>query len=212
MISRLTGTIKKASSLGYGFNGITVFESDGTWTRPPWCRAIFVIVTSGGGGGGAGVNGGTAVGASGAGGGTEMSFLTEKDITNATETVTIGAGGLDYIQQNWGSNGGTSSFGSHISVSGGASSNGIGASGSDINFGSAGGKPPIGVSGNVGGHGMMSFRGGGAEGGLEATNGNFGNSTCFGAGGPSGAGNGANPNTGEGGHGAPGVVVVYEFA
>ena len=86
-----------------------------TWTKPSWCTRIRVrMVGGGGGGGGHGECGG-------AGGYVEKSI---HDLTGVNSVaVTIGGGGNHTHYHHNAGNGGTSSFGSYCSATGGSGSN-----------------------------------------------------------------------------------------
>lgn len=148
-----------------------LFTSSGTFTVPSGVSAVKVTVIGGGGGGGgatAGV-GQISVGGGGGGGGTAIKWVTGL-VPGSTVTVTVGIGGSG----NSGSNGlaqsgGTSSFGTHCSATGGvggalvgnnAGVGGSGGNGSNGNFNIPGGKGMDGyiTSGNT----YYSSGGGGA--------------------------------------------------
>lgn len=104
------------------------FLSSGTWTKPDGVSFVYVEAV-GGGGGGENQNFGNE---SGGGGGGEFGFtlLLASDV-GASETVTVGAGGLGGetgVVEN-GTDGGASSFGSHLTAIGGnAGASGYGGS------------------------------------------------------------------------------------
>jgi hypothetical protein len=95
---------------------VQTFTSSGTWTKPPTGRFVLVQVI-GAAGGGARRSSGNG---SGGGGGAYFERLFLLSALGATETVTIGAGGAVQSTDNTnGNNGGTTSFGSHITIYGG---------------------------------------------------------------------------------------------
>ena len=230
-----TGIITATSFAGSGANltgidpgglaSVQVFTSDGTWNRPSGITKVKVIVTGGGGGGG----GGTGNWNHGAGGGAGGTAIETIDVSStASASVTVGTGGAG---DNWnaeGTNGGTSSFGSFCSATGGRGgkqaatppytthNTGVG-SGGDINlYGGngtslGGGNSNDETAGTVGG---SSYWGGGAAGAGNNTSDQYSynapyDALCYGAGG--GPGDEASNTQGVGKAGAPGVVYVEEY-
>jgi hypothetical protein len=202
---------------GGGLQSVQVFTSDGTWTKPSGITKIVVEVVSGGGGGGAAsVN--SVIGGGGGSGGYGKKLI---DVTAiASETVTVGAGGAASSGGD-GGDGGTSSFGAHVSVVStftGGIANGVasipsgGAStGGDINVvgqrGNRGGSSSFAVTAN-GGDGASCIYGAGGRRGIAGGSGDPGGG--FGAGG--GGGFRDTATTRNGGAGAAGVVIVWEYS
>ena len=228
--ANLTGTLPAISGANLtgvdsGLASIQVFTSSGTWNRPSGITKVKVIVTGGGGGGGGGGptwNHGQGGGA----GGTAIEFI---DVSStASVTVTVGNAGPG---ANWNSdatNGGTSSFGSFCSATGGrggkrAGTNmygthntGVG-SGGDINLYGGNGTSPGGGDDNdepAGYVGGASYWGGGAEGAGTNTSDAYSynapyDALVYGAGG--GPGDDDQNSRGAGTAGGPGVVYVEEY-
>lgn len=207
-----------------------VYTSNDTYSKNANAAYIRVIVVGGGGGGGGTKTTGAGENSSGGGGG--GGGYSDKIIANAsvgsTETVTVGAGGTAGATSGGnGGGGGTSSFGSHCQATGGGGGNGCAdvsgtafspggaggvGSGGDINIAGAAGMNGIVYSGGrfPVGNGGSSVLGGGALQGTAsqsqgATGGNYG-------GGGSGALITQNTTHVTGGAGAPGIVIVEEYA
>ena len=203
-----------------------VFTSSGTYT--PTTGMVYCIVEAvggGAGGGGASVDGGdTAPCGSGGGGGMYARRLYDSSTIGASQAVTIGAAGTGGSGQADGTDGGTTSFGGLISVSGGTRGLYMRASG-PTQEGGGGGQT---ITGTVdysvgGGSGNFSINGGasiqlsgrggesylGMGGNPRAVQGDGGDGTGHGAGGA-----GANATAGlpgDGGDGSVGMVVVTEY-
>lgn len=176
---------------------IQTFTDSGTWTMPTdWINALLDIEILGGGGGGGGGggidnNGGSAGGGGGGGSGGELKKITIP-ISDATVTVTIGAGGIA----------GTAG------PSGGASDGGTGGNAGASTFGSyvlaAAGLGGVGGGGCVGGS-VESGGAGGAVAGVERVNSTAVSIGVFGlAGGKGGNGGGNVSDTAENGDSNPG--------
>ena len=91
-----------------------VFRSSGTWSKPTGCTTIRVQLCGGGGGGAGHQESG------GAGGYSEETI----DVTGvSSQSVTVGGGGGSVSYYGLGGNGGTTSFGSYLSATGGFGAN-----------------------------------------------------------------------------------------
>ena len=212
---------------GSGFTVVNVqtFPSTGTYTPTAGMAYCAVqMVGGGGGGGGASIDGGAQSPSGSGGGGGQYAFQVFSAATiGASKAVTIGAGGAGGVGAADGSNGGTTSLGALLSVSGGVKgqymrTNGPiqeGGDGGQALVGSAsyssfggGGGYAINVGGAVvsgaGGSSLLS-PGGKARG--IAANGVSGGG--YGGGGSGGVASAGVPATG--GTGDNGVVIITEF-
>lgn len=213
------------------FNSITTqgFSSPGTFTYTPTSGMRYCIVElwgAGGGGGGAKLTGVSefSCGGGGGAGGYSRSVFSAATI-GASQSVTVGAGGIA-VSGDVGGTGGTTSFGALFSATGGvggfspaASMNtvyGQGAAGgsgvggdidSSASFGSYG---IVGSAVNYGGRGGNSPLGNGGEGSNNQTTGNGAGATGFAAGGGGGA-NLASQSATSGGAGSDGLISITEY-
>jgi hypothetical protein len=204
---------------------LTVFTASGTWTKAANTTSVIAEVQAGGAsaGGVAAVAGQCAATGGAGGGGYSRRRITAP---GATETVTVGAGGVAVTAgNNNGNTGGASSFGSWCSASGGAGSIG-GPAGASANgaagVGGVGSGGDINIKGNAGVPGFAVFNTAlmsGPGGGSQLGGGGAGTvSTGVGsAGGNYGGGGGGSVSNGtvaaqSAGAGAPGVVLVWEYA
>ena len=203
---------------------IQTFTSSGTWTKP--ATGSRVLVQAWGGGGGGAKN--AADGGGGGGGGSYKEAWFNMADLGATETITIGAGGLAASGFADGGDGGETTFGSKLTAFSGAggqanfggggggflSSSSISDGGSPLGGTSPGGDSTFGGAGGgrnssgqtLGGSSIYGGGGGGSGGGFS---GNGGNSIFGGGGGGGGAFSGtrlggSSTSGGAGGNGAPG--------
>jgi hypothetical protein len=195
-----------------------VFTSSGTWTKPT--NLLFATVEVQGGGGGSPSGSGNYIGGGGAGGGYGRKIFAEADLA-ATEAVTVGAAAAGGSTNANGATGGTSSFGAHISATGGqggyrtsateaaggvASFTGVGVSIPGGRGGRAMYETTAQQGGNAGGD---SYFGKGAPMPIRVSAGSIGNGYGSGSSGPNYAGSGVRvtPNLA----GTPGIVIVTEY-
>lgn len=147
------GECRIVQCTGTAFNSVVVnafhrsFLTTGTFTKPPGYKKFAGLLWGAGGSGGCS-NSGTYYGAGG-GGGTCVPFELAEAIISASETVTIGAGGVAKTGATLtGSDGGNSTFGTLVTAYGGG---GGGASAAaNRNGGTGGGALGPGVTGTTG--------------------------------------------------------------
>jgi hypothetical protein len=213
---------------------VDIITASGTWTRPANATTAEVYVWGGGGSGAASASPSASQGSGGSGGGGggfSYEYLTS--LPNASESVTVGAGGAaPSAGANNGNAGGTSSFGTspYLSATGGSGGTHVGTSANNFSEGGAGGVGSNGsynASGAYGGAMIVStgtnasFRysgsGGSASGGGQGGGAVVGGTSTAGRAGvgPGGGGSGAlSFNSGAaaaGGAGADGLVVVKSY-
>lgn len=205
----LAGDVLKNLGLGasaFGLQNIVVFNTAGvsTWDVPEILRQgrkCQVTVIGGGASGGA-ASDSTKRGGGGGGGGHSKSLL---DLTGVSSvTVTVGAGGAGVATGN-GATGGSSSFGSYLSATGGqygyggastsGGSSGNGAGG-DVNQGLGWGTDGSANAASCGGNGGGPGGRGSSGGGLDASG--------YGGGGGGITANGSNKS----GSGKNGIVII----
>jgi len=195
----------------YTLASIQTFTSTGTWTKPSGVRFVRVQVLGGGGGGGGATASGTTTGA-GAGGGYAEEWI---DVTGtSSETATVGAGGTGATSVATGGTGGTSSFGSLTSATGGAGGGaglawgaaGGAGSGGSFNITGGHGAPGVTTSAATTGVGGGSFFGNGGGNAIVAGDGQ--NGAALGSG---GGGAFCDGSQRDGGNGAAGIVIVWEY-
>jgi len=161
------------------------FTADGTWTKDTGLVRVEVEAWGGGGSGG---SWSASFGATGGGGGGYFKKTFEASELGATETVTIGAGGVGVSGDTAGNDGANTTFGSlltaYLGKGGvGTASSGAGGDGGDIQSGSTTFR---GAGGNASGAtaGVGVYWGGGGGGGTDgSTNAVPGGSSLWGGGG-----------------------------
>jgi len=191
-----------------GPDNIVVFNESGTYNIPSDVTRIFVMLTGGGGAG-------SGYSESGGAGGYAERLLTPAQVGSSV-SVTIGLGSVDYATYSAAAGaGGTTSFGSLLSATGGNGGNqtdrhcgGIGGSGSggDLNIIGGGGSGHIYYG--VGNAGASFFGGGGPCG--HPNGGNFAYNYKDNAA-PGAGGAGGYRRNGHGSTGKDGIVVIYEY-
>ncbi|WP_114910883.1 glycine-rich domain-containing protein [Acidibrevibacterium fodinaquatile] len=196
----------KLPALTPGVSRMTAFGQSGTWTVPSGISQVRARLWGAGGGAGGGGSG-----AGGSGGGYAEGYFPVTPGT--TIAITVGAGGTSGLA------GGTTSFGTFASATGGApggsgSANGAGVAAANGGTGSGG---SLGISGQFGQNGLV-FPGGGLVGGSGGAA--FGGGGAFGPAGSSstslpgldgafaGAGASGGIADGAGGTGANGLVIL----
>lgn len=188
---------------------VQTFTGSGTWTDPGNVTKVLVMLWAAGGGGARE----TTQGGGGGGGGAHAVAWFDVADTGATETVTIGAGGIAISGSDAdGNGGGNSTFGSLLTVFGGGGGNSGAAQGGGggglfavgSSGGGAGGGPLGGAVGSGGDGGASTFGGGGGGDGGGTFDGGVSVDGGGGGGGGSNAtvGNGGNSYNGGGGGGA----------
>jgi len=208
---------------------VQIFTSSGTYTPTAGTKSVIVEVQAGGGGGG-GVGGSSSTtvsaGTGGGGGGYGKSKLTVAAATG--QVVTVGGGGAGgNLTPTGGAPGGASSFGSLITCSGGSGGNGQNQAtppftSTGVTGGTSTGGNICNVRGEASAHGVCVSA-------SSVTSGSAGGSV-LGSGGFSPANNGITPQAGQGygggggssytnnlsgfsgAAGAPGIVIVWEYA
>ncbi len=196
-----------------GFSTMQVFATSGAFVVPNGVSMARVTVI---GGGGAGGTHSTLPGGGGGAGGRAMGIVTGL-IPGSTIAVTVGAGGLASATPAAGGPGGTSSFGTFLSATGG--SGGGGGTASQPNAGGAGG---VGVGGEVNEGGsfgtdcvIQAAKGGdgGGPGGGRGSTGALAGITATGPGGGGGGGGCSQVGGGVGSSGANGAsgLVIVEY-
>lgn len=213
--------------LPYQSSGAQKFTQSGTFTVPPGVTKVYISAAAGGGGGGGGGGrSGTARSSGGAGGG-GAGRSTVKEAVSVTGgqqiSVTIGGGGVGGASgqiSGSGSNGnpgGATSFGTLLSVAGGAGGGGGSVSGSGGSGGAPGGQwggdgtsgDKAGDGGSGGGGPFGTGGGGGRAGGSGGTVTSGSIAFGFGTGGAGGGGAYGSASAGaRGGDGMPGVLIV----
>lgn len=200
--------------------GMQIIKTSGTYTKTPGAMFADVIAIGGGGGGGWATSTGNYNAAGGGGGGGGMARGLFNLSAISTVLVTIGAGGNGGIASTMtnGTQGGTTTFGSYLSASGGQPGNGCTASGSSAScgMGGQGGTSTVGAilcNGYAGLPGVMATPT--AVGGTVGS-GLGGGSFISGPGGYGAGGNGAATISGNqnvnGGNGSAGVIIILEYA
>lgn len=198
----------KLPSLTPGFARRTTFAASTNFTVPLGVTLMRATVIGGGGGGG-GSNGSYA-GAGGGAGGFASGTLAVTPGTSVA--ITVGAGGLGGAAGVSAPTGGTSSFGTLLSATGGqggqfqtavSTPGGAGGAGSGGELTGPGGYGSDGQNGStvIGGHGGESMLGGG---GRASTAGN----TALNGQAPGSGGGGTYNSAGTGGQGATGIVIL----
>lgn len=195
------------------FLDMTVYKTAGSqnFTVPAGVTMLKVTVTGGGGAGGtgSGSTGGSMTGGGGGGGGGTVIEILRDVVPGTVIPVTVGAGGIcgTGIEP---TNGGSSSFGSYCSATGGVAGDSFGSggaggvgSGGDLNIsgqgGGAGSQPSEAIT--ISGTGGSSYYGAGGA-GVTSNGLHFGeDARGYGAGGSGGVG-------GHGGNGSSGVVTI----
>jgi hypothetical protein len=198
------------SDVGYLLN-IATFTATGTWYKPAGCTKVLVKLVGGGGGAAGYCESG------GAGGYSEKVI----DVTAISSVaVTIGGGGASVAYYAAAAQGGTTSFGTYCSATGGY--------GANANYSHTGGISGVGSSGDINLYGGLGTG--------HTNNGNHfpasqGGTSYFGSSGkisrattsnklyngaPGSGGPGARTNDGAGGagiaNGESGVVIVYAYS
>jgi len=210
---------------------MVVFDTNGTYSKPPnLISAEITVVGGGGGGGGVDGQGSTTAAAGGGGGGgsTGISILQDSEISNDT-TITIGLGGAGGSGNVGGSAGGTSLFGSTITANGGFGGTGMLALANtnvNVKIGGSGGQTITADVTIVGGAGGFGVAGGSSS--AESGGGNGGSSTMgggtfsrngdndgrpgvgYGSGGGGASVNNISTNF-SGGAGKTGVITIKEY-
>ena len=95
---------------------VQTFTTTGTWTKPSYGSVVLVELWGAGGGGGGGGGSSSYTGGTGGGGGAYAQKLFNIDDLGATETVTIGTGGSGGAVGGYGTAGGNTTFGSHLTA------------------------------------------------------------------------------------------------
>jgi hypothetical protein len=208
-------------------DAIRIYTGDDTWNKPANLDFVIVLVIGAGGGGGGCPTTGASEQAAAAGGGAGGYSLKKIAAASlgASETVTRGAGGAGGVGGTDGSTGGTSSFGAHCSATGGA--------GGQAGTASPAGNNKLGGLGGAGSGGHLDLAGG--DGGNAAVNAGarmiFGSgaasqfggavrsalvgagrdATVPGAGGSGGSQLNGAASAVDGGNGANGIVILWEY-
>jgi hypothetical protein len=188
------------------------YTSPATWTKPAGLKAVKVTVVGGGGGGG-GTRGcdvdNPRSGGTGSPGGTAIEYISAPSIPGPV-AVTVGAGGSGgpapgtVCSYTAGGAGGTSSFGSFLSATGGLALNGGPASAGN----QSGGGNGSGSGGDINIFGVGGFGGNGPFTSTPNSNGTPGFNVSTGG---QGAFQSASPSPRSGGNGKHGIVLVEEF-
>ena len=194
---------------------VTTFTSSGTWTKQSDVNFIIIEIVGGGSGGARLTGQGRAAG--GSGGGYSRGLFTSVQLGNS-QSVVIGAGGINSPGSGAG---GTTSFGSLMSATGGAASGNFAAGAPGVGSGGF-----LNFKGNYGGNGLATTDvaatapasgWGGTPGGLLQSQ-TTGNTTQqFGANAPANSGCGgqggytAGSSDAFGGTGGSGFVIIYEY-
>ena len=222
------------SSLPYGLLiGVTAFTASGTFTPNAAAKRWLVKGQGAGGGGGGGTGtaaGQVSIGAGGAAGAIGETFISTSLLPSVA--VTIGAGGVSNSGLAGGA-GGTTSFGTHLSLAGGAGGATAASAAAVVVAGAAGGAATL---GNVYLQPGQNSSGGGSSNAQGYACGTAGANSLYGGGGAPGAigvgapaiaAGGAATGRGAGGGGAAavsgsgavgggvgtgGIIVVYEYA